>query len=102
MRRSRAEWAKILDAYEGSDEGPAAFARRHGINLGTLYSQIAARRRLREIGERRALLPVRVVGSPTASGAETLEAAVEVIAVRLAAGHSSHLVREVLEKLRSC
>jgi len=35
-KRSRAEWVKICEAYEGSGETSAAFARRRDINSRTL------------------------------------------------------------------
>ena len=35
-KRSRAEWVKICDAFEGSGQTSAAFARRRGINRRTL------------------------------------------------------------------
>ncbi len=46
-RRSKAEWIRLCEEFEGSDDTAVAFAQEHKINLSTLHGW---RSRLRKEG----------------------------------------------------
>lgn len=81
MKRSKAEWERLVIEYRNSDETQARFAKRRGIAMSTLQYW---NRRVRRDAAPIELLPVRVL--PGASDGGTVEIRVGDVVIRMPAG----------------
>ena len=95
MRRSRDQWAQIVEEFERSGLSHEVFCAQQRLNVGSFRGWLY---RLRSGSPR--LLPVRV-GPPSASGDEDLvEVASGGVTVRLRSGVGPSYVAELVSRLR--
>ena len=104
MRRSREEWAKVVEEFERSGLSHAAFCTRGGLNVGSFRGWLY---RLRQGSERgkvarsaTRLLPVRVPALGAVGNEELVELSVAGVVVRVRASVGPAYVAELAARLR--
>lgn len=97
MRRNRETWKALVAEYRASGVSAAEFARRRGLNVGTLRWWCTE---LREAAQAVEFLAVHAPSRAPVARA-LLEAVVGAVVVRFEAGTDVEYVAMLLERLRS-
>ncbi len=105
MRRSREQWAHIVEQFESSGESQDAFCTRHRLNLwsfrGWLYGLRNGARRGKAARSATRLLPVRVAPAGAGDDGTVIELAVGDAMMRVRGSVGPAYVAELVELLRS-
>jgi hypothetical protein len=104
MRRSREQWAQIVEEFEGSGMSHEAFCAQRRLNVGSfrgwLYRLRSGSPRGKVARSATRFLPVRV-GPPAAPGDEDLvEVAIGGVIVRVPSSVGPAYVAELVSRLR--
>jgi hypothetical protein len=104
MRRSREQWAQIVEEFECSGQSHDAFCAEQALNVGSFRGWLYRLRHAAERGKvaRSAtrLLPVRVAPSAVGDDQTLIEVAVGGVVVRVRCGSDPAYVAELVTRLR--
>jgi hypothetical protein len=105
MRRSREQWAQIVEQFEGSGQSQEAFCTQHRLNIwsfrGWLYGLRNGARRGKVARRATRLLPVRVAPAGAADDETVIELAVGDAMMRVRGSLRPAYVAELVALLRS-
>jgi|SRR5579859_1400787 len=105
MRRSREQWAQIVEQFKGSGESQEEFCARHRLNVwsfrGWLYGLRNGARRGKIARSATRLLPVRVAPVGAADDETVIELAVGDAIVRVRGSMGPAYVAELVALLRA-
>jgi len=105
MRRSREQWAQIVEQFEGGGQSQEAFCTQHRLNIwsfrGWLYGLRHGTRRGKVARSATRLLPVRVEAAGALDAETVLELAVGDTMLRVRGGLGPAYVAELVALLRT-
>jgi transposase-like protein len=102
FRRGREHWVATVAEFERSELTQESFARRRGVDVGTLRSWIYKLRRERKASV--SLVPVRVIASTAPQAREAYSADVEVelksgVRLRFSSGVALDYIAALVQRL---